>query len=256
MASKLLLLVALAACALSTSPAKRQAPSGVPQYALDYAPIVYIYSEDPYFPSDIGAQVTNTQPEVNFTALANAPNPLTLDNLADLDSAGLNVFLTSKIDITTNPAYLYGVKPDEDGKTDGAISCAIIVNDHGNGLVDVFYMYFYAFNYGGSYGALGVDFVIGDHVGDWEHNMVRFQDGEPTAVWYSQHSNGEAFTYEAVEKFQNGSRVSSSILPTTHIYPQINRSNTKLKTTAASSLLSKWHSRQLRHYRHPRSCNS
>ena len=30
--------------------------------------------------------------------------------------------------------------------------------------------------------------------------MIRFQDGVPQAVWYSQHNNGEAFTYEAVEK--------------------------------------------------------
>lgn len=30
--------------------------------------------------------------------------------------------------------------------------------------------------------------------------MVRFVNELPTAVWYSQHANGEAFTYAAVEK--------------------------------------------------------
>lgn len=30
--------------------------------------------------------------------------------------------------------------------------------------------------------------------------MVRFQNGKPTAVWFSQHAFGEAFTYDAVEK--------------------------------------------------------
>lgn len=30
--------------------------------------------------------------------------------------------------------------------------------------------------------------------------MVRFANGTPTAVWYSQHSYGQAFTYNAVEK--------------------------------------------------------
>lgn len=30
--------------------------------------------------------------------------------------------------------------------------------------------------------------------------MVRFENGEPQAVWYSQHSGGEAFTYDAVLK--------------------------------------------------------
>ncbi len=44
---------------------------------------------------------------------------------------------------------MLGVKPDANGKTNGAISCAIIVTDHGNGLVDAFYMYFYGYNFGG-----------------------------------------------------------------------------------------------------------
>ncbi len=35
--------------------------------------------------------------------------------------------------------------------------------------------------------------------------MIRFQDGQPQAIWYSQHSNGEAFTWAAVEK--DGMRV-------------------------------------------------
>jgi len=33
-----------------------------------------------------------------------------------------------------------------------------------------------------------------------EHTMVRFQNGTPTAVWYSQHDYGQAYTYEAVQK--------------------------------------------------------
>jgi hypothetical protein len=30
--------------------------------------------------------------------------------------------------------------------------------------------------------------------------MVRFENGEPTAVWFSQHGGGQAFTYDATEK--------------------------------------------------------
>lgn len=36
--------------------------------------------------------------------------------------------------------------------------------------------------------------------------MVRFQDGQPTAVWYSQHANGEAFTYDTVDKYNGSGR--------------------------------------------------
>jgi len=31
--------------------------------------------------------------------------------------------------------------------------------------------------------------------------MIRFRDGIPEAMWFSQHSNGEAFTYECLEKY-------------------------------------------------------
>jgi hypothetical protein len=33
-----------------------------------------------------------------------------------------------------------------------------------------------------------------------EHNMVRFSNGVPQVLWYSQHASGEAFTYGATEK--------------------------------------------------------
>lgn len=160
---------------------------------------MWLDTAEQYFPSDISAQVENTHPDVNYTTIKHPPEPLTLENLDLLNefgNKGLDVFLTSTIDVTTNPKWLDGIVPDSYGKTNGATSCAIIVNDHGDGLVDVFYMYFYAYNLGNTvlYNELG------DHIGDWEHNMLRFQDGKPTHMWFSQHANGQAFTYEAVEK--------------------------------------------------------
>ena len=114
--------------------------------------------------------------------MPNTPNPLTLNNLDTLNSAGANVYLTSVDDVTKGPAWLKGVKPNASGKTDGAVSSAIIVNDHGAGRVDAFYMYFYAYNFAPP--IFGQD--VGDHVGDWEHTMVRFLNGKPQAVWFSQ----------------------------------------------------------------------
>lgn len=45
---------------------------------------------------------------------------------------------------------------------------------------------------------LGLSF--GNHVGDWEHTMVRFVNGVPDIVYYSAHSGGSAYKYTAVEK--------------------------------------------------------
>lgn len=207
MSSNFLSLALAGALALILPPAisfDDRAPGSVPSYVTQYAPVVYLASTDKYFPSDIGAQLGNTHPDVNSSTIIGAPSPLTLDNLGQLNSlGGEDVYLTSNENVTTNPSYLYGVAPDASGRTGDAFSCAVIVNDHGNGAVDAFYMYFYAFDFGGVYVGLNV----GNHVGDWEHNMVRFQDGLPTAIWYSQHSNGEAFTYDVVNKYDGGDRV-------------------------------------------------
>jgi hypothetical protein len=119
------------------------------------------------------------------------PSPLLLSNVEQLNALGdctqfgtCPIYLTSKDNVTANPPWLYGVLPDPvTFETVGARSCAIIVNDHGSGIVDAFYMYFYAFNLGET--VLGQ--ILGDHVGDWEHSMVRFANGTPIAVWLSQH---------------------------------------------------------------------
>lgn len=72
----------------------------------------------------------------------------------------------------------------------------LLVLDKGNGIVDAFWFYFYSFNLGNV--VLNVRF--GNHVGDWEHCLVRFYHGKPKALFFSAHSAGEAYSYEAVEK--------------------------------------------------------
>lgn len=72
----------------------------------------------------------------------------------------------------------------------------LIVVPKGNGVVDAFWMFFYSYNLGNA--VFNVRF--GNHVGDWEHTAVRFQHGKPKAVFFSEHSFGEAYTWDAVEK--------------------------------------------------------
>ncbi|KAF2478245.1 uncharacterized protein BDR25DRAFT_299902 [Lindgomyces ingoldianus] len=187
---------------------KSPAPAGVPQYVLDYAPLVHLYTKDPYGPSAISAQIANTRPQISFKDVQIPSPPLTLSNLDQLNSVGTkggsDVYLTSTVDITTNPQWLNGAKTDASGMTvgTGEKSSVVIVVDKGNGTVDAFYMYFFAFNWGG----VVLEKQLGDHVGDWEHNMIRFENGVPKVVWFSQHANGEAFKYEVLKKDKSGKR--------------------------------------------------
>lgn len=134
---------------------------------MEPAPIVWLYSKEEYLPSDIGAQLAHTTPEVDYKPIPDLPSPLTLDNLNVLDKFDPEkkkiVYLASKDDISKDPAWLKGVRPDNNGKTEGAKSCCIIVNDKGNGYVDAFFMYFYAYNQG----QVVFEKELGDHLGDW-----------------------------------------------------------------------------------------
>ncbi|KAF3926109.1 hypothetical protein ABW21_db0201133 [Orbilia brochopaga] len=181
----------------------KRAPPGVPQYALDYAPLIRLHSSDPYRPSDIGSMLANTQPKVNNQPVSGAPSPLTLDNLDSLNGlGGRSVYLTALKSPASDDqqAWLKGVAPDTNGKTNGAVSAAVIVNQKDERNTDVFYFYFYNYNAAPPITILGLNLVFGNHVGDWENMMVRFQDGKPSAVWYSQHADGQAFTFDATRK--------------------------------------------------------
>jgi hypothetical protein len=153
---------------------------------------------------------------VKFNEVPGPSKPLTTSNL---DKMGSDVWLTSNDDVTKDPTWIKGTKPNAQGKTEGATTASIIINDKGNGNVDAFYMYFYAYNYGGevlgwsalNFGTFTPPLTImnlsrsntlnlGNHVGDWEHVMVRFSNGSPQSIWYSQHANGQAFRYTTVEK--------------------------------------------------------
>lgn len=58
---------------------------------------------------------------------------------------------------------------------------------------------------------------FGNHVGDWEHNMIRFVDREPRWMHFSQHSDGHAYSWACVEKAADGKRIlAEDQLPAIH----------------------------------------
>lgn len=205
----------------SWSDAERQLRH-IPQYVLDHAPLVHLSSEEDFWPCDIADHLKHVKPFLGLEPLKgdNVSERYNLTNLQELNSYRRGSFLTSDDNVEDRPDWLGGESniPEESrpgkhgpggrGDSLGRRSDApvtVIVVDKGDGVVDAFYHYFYCYNLGLK--VLNVRF--GNHVGDWEHMVVRFKYGKPDEVWYSEHSFGQAFKYDAVEKI--GKRVSKRV---------------------------------------------
>ncbi|KAI9889871.1 MAG: Vacuolar protein sorting-associated protein 62 [Vezdaea aestivalis] len=202
----------------------------IPDYVLEYAPLVHLFSGEQFWPCDIQDHLLHVTPHLNYTPLqAEAIHP-TLQNLDRLNQwdGGWFVYLHSNDNVEERPAWLAGEKnipvfkpgsaqkpigryqmPLKDQKSPPQVQggrsdapAVLLVVDKGQGIVDAFWFFFYSYNLGPV--VLGVRF--GNHVGDWEHSMIRFKDGKPVSVFLSEHSGGEAYTYEAVEKIGKRAR--------------------------------------------------
>ena len=201
----------------------------VPGYVLEYAPYVHLYSGEQYWPCDIAKHLLHTTPYLNYTPAQAESDHEELSNLDHLNKWGRYVYLTSDDDVEEHPEWLLGKSnipesrpqcklgtnvTDGSDNDDSPISCGhrkkghsdapaiLIVVEKDDGVVDAFWFFFYSFNKGNT--VLNVRF--GNHIGDWEHTTVRFVNGEPTAVFLSEHNFGDSYTYNAMEK--KGKRVS------------------------------------------------
>ncbi|KAL8703331.1 MAG: hypothetical protein Q9201_003495 [Fulgogasparrea decipioides] len=202
----------------------------IPQYVLDYAPLVHLYSGEKFWPCDIAEHLEHVTPYLNYTpikAISETSNLTNLDKLNDYNK-GRFVYLTSNDDVEERPDWLGGEKniPDipegEDaihnhppnphqhlltapspstrplpGGRSSAPAVLILVNKPNN-ITDAFWFFFYSYNLGN----LVFNVRFGNHIGDWEHTLIRFNTntGKPTHVFVSEHYFGQAYTYAAVEK--------------------------------------------------------
>ena len=196
--------------------------SVIPQYVLDYAPLVHLFSGEHFWPCDIADHLKHVTPNLNYTPILSRTNSLNLTNLDDLNEYddGRFVYLKSNDNVENRPDWLGGQKniPDEweeissphhlhrkiqaplgqdppQGGRSSAPAVLVTVNK-GHGIVDAFWFYFYSYNLGN----LVLNIRFGNHIGDWEHSLVRFQHGKPKVVFFSEHFFGQAYSYEAVEK--------------------------------------------------------
>ncbi|PIL31347.1 hypothetical protein GSI_06045 [Ganoderma sinense ZZ0214-1] len=175
---------------VAASPVRLAKRDPMPSFVLANAPVSYLYSKEQWWPADVAVHLTHVTPEVNFSAVAPS---VTFQNISSL---GSDVCLTSKDDVSKSPAWLNSAvgKPDANGLST-APTTIVLVNKPG-GILDAFFFYFYSYDHGGKV----LDIEFGDHVGDWEHSMVRFVNGAPSAIYLSAHSGGSAYTFNAMQK--------------------------------------------------------
>lgn len=81
------------------------------------------------------------------------------------------------------------------GYTDAPAILIVIPKE--DGIVDAFWFFFYSYNLG----KIVLNIRFGNHVGDWEHTLVRFKDGKPQQIFLSEHSWGEAYDWHVIEKY-------------------------------------------------------
>ncbi|EHY56138.1 Vacuolar protein sorting-associated protein 62 [Exophiala dermatitidis] len=198
----------------------------VPDYVIEYAPIIYLRSDDPFMPSDIAGHIVHTRPFLGFEPIPETEiGPLDLNNLSSLNrygngdgkgkgkGKGERVYLTSIDNVTSNPLaeWLLGETPDATtGELYNSTACAVVVvesTESKEHQLDAFYFYFYSFNEGADitqvlpplnriFPDASPGNHFGDHVGDWEHNMIRFKNGRPTGIYFSQHASGQVCDWD------------------------------------------------------------
>ncbi|KAI1372033.1 hypothetical protein F4677DRAFT_433802 [Hypoxylon crocopeplum] len=265
---------------------------GIPDYVLNYAPLVHLYSQEFFWPSDIADHMEHVVPDLDNDAWPfNETQTITLSNLNELSSELGFEHLNSKDDVESRPRWLHSKKNrpiafhDEDGGTgidqdlepDGFLSddttwfdvnrehplqrisdprklpggirqpkplarrsrtisareqqrlmsqaaqniqnkpdgsgysrapVTLVLVDKGSGIIDAFWFFFYAYNLGQT--VLGTRY--GNHVGDWEHCMMRFESGVPRAVFFSEHEGGQAYAWHAVEKHGNETQIQRPVI--------------------------------------------
>ncbi|PNY26184.1 vacuolar protein sorting-associated protein TDA6 [Tolypocladium capitatum] len=252
---------------------RRRILKDIPDYVLEHAPLVHLYSGEQFWPSDMREHVEHMKVTVDNVFL-NTTDQWTLDNLQRLNQREGTVVLHSNDDVESRPEWLHshynkpnpfpdgggdggkepptsngdsdpdarrepttwfdvdkdrhlhriadprsrylrhqrprsvdqpgqprqprisprGHKPDANGYSQAP--AVLILVDKGSGIVDAFWFFFYSYNLGQT--VLGIRF--GNHVGDWEHCMVRFENGEPRGLFFSEHEGGQAYAWGAVEK--------------------------------------------------------
>ncbi|GMM52785.1 Vps62 protein [Starmerella bacillaris] len=181
----------------------------IPEYIVKHSPLVHLYSEELYYPGSIDQYVSRF---MMSTADYNLTAPLSLSNLTSsakevrekVNDEKAELYLTSREQWQNEEGHedwLTNYKTNKpniwNGYISNAYSTLIVVDKPDMDFVDAFWFYFYPYNLGPFVMGRG---PFGDHLGDWEHSVVRFNRSsqEPLFLWMSAHGGGAGYTYESM----------------------------------------------------------
>ena len=131
----------------------------------------------------------------------NIPNPYTEDEVG-LDGQEP---ISDPINIATHDQQILNIRPAPSITPSEAkhlrpgyspAPAVLVVIEKPDNITDAFWFFFYSFNLGNT--VFNVRF--GNHVGDWEHTLIRFKNGKPIEAFLSEHNFGSSYTFNALEK--------------------------------------------------------
>ena len=87
----------------------------IPEYVLEHAPYVHLYSKEIYWPADIAQHLAHIEPYLNREKIQDERSTVTLDSLNDLNnvrdsSDGQSIYLHSNCDAENPPSWLVGAE--------------------------------------------------------------------------------------------------------------------------------------------------
>ncbi|KAF2664658.1 hypothetical protein BT63DRAFT_429416 [Microthyrium microscopicum] len=170
----------------------------IPDYVIEYAPYCHLFSTEEYWPGIMQEHIDHTTPYAGSDPAGGDYRDLNEGNLDKLNDFGPKTYLQSNDDPESYPEWLGGESNIPGAPHRSSAPAVLVVVDKGE-YVDAFWFFFYSFNLGNQ--VLGVRF--GNHVGDWEHTAIRFKDGKPEHVFFSEHEWGAAYRWEDVEMYDD-----------------------------------------------------
>jgi len=174
---------------------------------LDWAPLVWIHPEDPFLPSNVDFYLEyNEIRDGDENLMQPHPNVSSIVVGPETSDYHMNTFEDLEC-VHCYRDHFYG-QPIELVKS---IALVKEWNDECN-TIDVSYPQFYPYNYGKDV-CIGFDpnghcngpidgpiWTFGNHVSDWEHQAIRFQNNVPTDMYLAAHGFGAKYAYNETNR--------------------------------------------------------